>query len=49
MKRGGVLLMRPLLFHASSAATVPSHRRVIHFDYAAVELPLGMRWAVDQA
>ena len=49
MKRGGVLLMRPLLFHASSAATVPSHRRVIHFDYAAAELPVGMGWAVDQA
>jgi ectoine hydroxylase-related dioxygenase (phytanoyl-CoA dioxygenase family) len=49
MKRGGVLLMRPLLFHASSAATMPSHRRVIHFDYAAAELPVGMGWAVDQA
>jgi phytanoyl-CoA dioxygenase PhyH len=49
MMRGGVLLMRPLLFHASSAATMPSHRRVIHFDYAAAELPVGMGWAVDQA
>jgi ectoine hydroxylase-related dioxygenase (phytanoyl-CoA dioxygenase family) len=49
MKRGGVLLMRPLLFHASSAATAPSRRRVIHFDYAATGLPVGMDWAVDQA
>ena len=46
MKSGGVLLMRPLLLHASSAAAVPAHRRIIHFDYASVALPVGMRWAV---
>jgi hypothetical protein len=49
MFRGGVLMMRPLLLHASSASTIPGHRRVIHFDYAAAELPSGMNWAVDQA
>jgi Phytanoyl-CoA dioxygenase (PhyH) len=47
VKSGGVLLMRPLLLHASSAATIPAHRRVIHFDYAATELPAGMGWAAD--
>lgn len=30
---GDVLLMRPLLFHASSPATEPAQRRVIHVDY----------------
>lgn len=30
---GEVLLMRPLLLHASSQATAPRHRRVIHFVY----------------
>ena len=45
MKRGGALMMRPLLFHASSPSSVPGHRRVIHFDYAAVDLPFGMGWA----
>jgi Phytanoyl-CoA dioxygenase (PhyH) len=49
MQRGGALLMRPLLLHASSASSVPGHRRVIHFDYASIELPAGMNWAVDQA
>ena len=49
MKRGGALIMRPLLIHASSASTIPGHRRVIHFDYAAAELPVGMGWAADQA
>jgi hypothetical protein len=42
---GDALLMRPLLLHASSAALSPRHRRVIHIDYAAVELPSGLAWA----
>jgi ectoine hydroxylase-related dioxygenase (phytanoyl-CoA dioxygenase family) len=41
---GGALLMRPLLLHASSASRAPEHRRVIHLDFAAVQLPLGMNW-----
>lgn len=42
---GDVLLMRPLLLHASSAARSPAHRRVIHFEYASAEpLPDGVRW-----
>ena len=44
---GGVLVMRPLLIHASSAATLPGHRRVLHFDYASCELPDGIGWAAD--
>lgn len=30
---GEALLMRPLLLHASSQATAPKHRRVLHFVY----------------
>ena len=30
-QRGEALLMRPLTLHASSQATVPAHRRVLHF------------------
>jgi ectoine hydroxylase-related dioxygenase (phytanoyl-CoA dioxygenase family) len=41
---GGILLMRPLLLHASSIATVPSHRRVIHLEYASLPLPSGLVW-----
>jgi len=44
-KVGGVLLMRPLLLHSSSAATLPTHRRIIHFDYASADLPTGVEWA----
>jgi ectoine hydroxylase-related dioxygenase (phytanoyl-CoA dioxygenase family) len=32
--RGGALVMRPLLVHASSKATVAAPRRVLHFEYA---------------
>jgi ectoine hydroxylase-related dioxygenase (phytanoyl-CoA dioxygenase family) len=42
---GGVLLMRPLLLHASAAATAPGHRRVLHIEYAASPLPDGLVWA----
>jgi hypothetical protein len=42
--RGGILLMRPLLLHASSSAKNPRHRRVIHLEYAANPLPAGLRW-----
>jgi ectoine hydroxylase-related dioxygenase (phytanoyl-CoA dioxygenase family) len=41
---GGVLLMRPLLLHASSPAVSPRHRRVLHFDFAACELPHSVQW-----
>ena len=44
VRRGGALLMRPLLLHASSSAASPAHRRVIHIEYAGVELPGGVRW-----
>jgi ectoine hydroxylase-related dioxygenase (phytanoyl-CoA dioxygenase family) len=43
---GGLLLMRPLLLHASSSATKPSHRRVIHIEFGPSKLPGGLRWGV---
>jgi hypothetical protein len=42
--RGGALLMRPLLLHASSPSDSPGHRRVIHLEYAAELLPCGLEW-----
>ncbi len=41
---GGALLMRPLLLHASSPSRVPGHRRVVHLDFASVQLPDGLQW-----
>jgi ectoine hydroxylase-related dioxygenase (phytanoyl-CoA dioxygenase family) len=42
--QGGALLMRPLLLHASSPSQSPAHRRVIHLEFAADELPNGLQW-----
>jgi len=42
---GDVVLMRPLLVHASSAAVNAAHRRVIHIDYASSQLDGGLKWA----
>lgn len=42
--RGGILMMRPLLLHASPPANNPSHRRVLHIEYATQELPNGLKW-----
>jgi ectoine hydroxylase-related dioxygenase (phytanoyl-CoA dioxygenase family) len=42
--KGGALLMRPLLLHASSACATPKSRRVIHLEFAARELPNGLEW-----
>lgn len=47
LPRGGAMLMRPLLLHASSKAQVPNHRRVIHFEFAAQNLPGGLQWHTD--
>lgn len=44
VRAGGVLAMRPLLLHASSPATRPGHRRVLHIEYAGVDLPGGLEW-----
>lgn len=41
---GEILLMKPLLLHASSASTQPSHRRVLHIEWAARDLPAPLRW-----
>lgn len=42
--RGSVLLMRPLLLHASSKGSGTSLRRVLHFLFGPRELPFGLRW-----
>ena len=41
---GDALIMRPLLLHASSPSTLPAHRRILHFDFAAGDLDNGLVW-----
>jgi ectoine hydroxylase-related dioxygenase (phytanoyl-CoA dioxygenase family) len=45
-QKGDVVLMRPLLLHASSAASKAIHRRVIHLDYASSQLDGGLQWPI---
>jgi len=42
--RGGALVMRPAILHASSPASRPGHRRVVHLEFAADDLPHGLEW-----
>ena len=46
LNRGGVVLMKPLLLHASSAATSPNHRRVLHLEFARPVLPTGLAFYI---
>ena len=42
--RGSVLVMSPLLLHASSKGIGSSLRRVLHFVFGPPALPCGLRW-----
>jgi hypothetical protein len=42
--RGGALVMRPLILHASAKAITPAARRVLHFVFGPTSLPLGLTW-----
>jgi ectoine hydroxylase-related dioxygenase (phytanoyl-CoA dioxygenase family) len=42
--RGGILAFQPLTLHASSPATTPAHRRVVHLEFATGALPHGLFW-----
>jgi ectoine hydroxylase-related dioxygenase (phytanoyl-CoA dioxygenase family) len=45
--RGGVVMMRPLLVHASSKSMVDAPRRVLHIEYAvSLDLEPGLELAV---
>lgn len=44
-RTGDVLLMRPLILHASGKSSSERHRRVLHIEYAGFELPGGLRWS----
>lgn len=41
---GGAMLMKPLLLHASNRSTSHRPRRVMHLEFASVELPAGLEW-----
>lgn len=45
VKKGNVMIMRPLLLHASNRTTNYNRRRVIHIEFSNVLLPGMLQWA----
>lgn len=45
---GGIMLMKPLLLHASSRSTAPTRRRVLHIELSKTVLPRPLHWAERQ-
>lgn len=48
VKKGGIMLMKPLLLHASSRTTNNQRRRVIHLELSNQSLPNQLKWAEQQ-
>lgn len=44
LPKGAILLMRPLLVHASSSARTATHRRVLHIELAPRAVVAPVRW-----
>ena len=42
--KGGVVVMQPLLLHASSKSNTIENRRVLHFLFGPPTLPTGLEW-----
>jgi len=42
---GGIMIMRPLLLHASSRTTKHHKRRVIHIEFSNQSLPAPLQWS----
>jgi ectoine hydroxylase-related dioxygenase (phytanoyl-CoA dioxygenase family) len=45
VKKGGVMLMSPLLLHASNRTTNDKKRRVIHIEFSNQSLSEGLNWS----
>lgn len=47
--RGGVMIMQPLLLHASNRTVNNNKRRVIHLEFSNQQLPGALQWAEYRA
>lgn len=45
VKSGGIMLMKPLLFHGSNKTTNDKNRRVIHIEFSNKILPENLQWS----
>ncbi|TFF39769.1 phytanoyl-CoA dioxygenase family protein [Mucilaginibacter psychrotolerans] len=49
VKAGGVMVMRPLLMHASGRTTNSKPRKVIHIEFSRAKLADGLSWSESQS
>ncbi len=42
---GGIMIMRPLLLHASNRTTNNKRRRVLHIEFTKATLPVEINWS----
>ena len=49
VRSGGIMIMRPLLLHASNRTTNNKKRRVVHIEFSRGNLPEEIDWAEKQA
>ena len=45
VEKGGIMIMKPLIFHASNKTTNNERRRVIHIEFSNQKLPSGLEWS----
>lgn len=45
IEKGGIMIMKPLLFHASNKTTNNERRRVIHIEFSNQNLPNKLEWS----
>lgn len=45
VKKGGLMIMKPLLLHGSNRTTNNKKRRVVHIEFSNQELPTEIQWA----
>jgi ectoine hydroxylase-related dioxygenase (phytanoyl-CoA dioxygenase family) len=45
VEKGGIMIMKPLLFHASNKTTNNERRRVIHIEFSNKKLPNELEWS----
>lgn len=45
VEKGGIMIMKPLLFHASNKTTNNERRRVIHIEFSNKILPSELEWS----
>lgn len=45
VRKGGIMIMKPLMLHGSNRTTNDKKRRVIHIEFSDMELPQDLKWS----